>query len=130
MTLFHHMQPISAQGATYASSLTQTMKGQSLDVWDMFTRESLQNSWDARDRSSDEDGVSFEINYEELSASQSHLLKEEVFGVDIPGLPELQQVISNGKLSLLKVSDSGTYGLRAPALRHPHQVATKTLCLS
>lgn len=114
MPLFHHKQPISAQGATYANSFTQTMKGQSLDVWDMFTRESLQNSWDARDTTYDDDGVSFEISYQDLSAEQADLLVDDVFGITTPGLEKLESALRSRKLSLLKVSDSGTNGLRGP----------------
>lgn len=114
MPLFHHKQPISAQGATYANSFTQTMKGQSLDVWDMFTRESLQNSWDARDTTYDDDGVSFEISYHDLNHQQADLLVDEVFGPETPGLGKLEAALASRKLSLLKVSDSGTNGLRGP----------------
>ncbi|WP_151530103.1 MULTISPECIES: hypothetical protein [Corynebacterium] len=114
MTLFHHKQPISAQGATYANSFTQTMKGQSLELLDMFTRETLQNSWDARDRSSDEDGVTFSIDYLDLDKAQGSLLTNEIFGVHTPGLPELEHALAHGSLSLLKVSDAGTLGLRGP----------------
>lgn len=115
MSLFHHKQPISAQGATYANSFTQTMKGQSLDIWDMFTRESLQNSWDARDKTSDEDGVSFQINYTELSPSKVSVLRNDIFGTSTPGLQKLESALRQDSLSLLFVCDSGTNGLRGPS---------------
>lgn len=114
MTLFHHKQLISAQGATYADSFAQTMKGQSLDVWDMFTRESLQNSWDARDKSSDEDGVTFSVRYSDLDPRQTSFLRDEIFGAQPEGLPELASALKERRFSLLKVCDAGTNGLRGP----------------
>jgi len=115
MTLFHHKQPISAQGATYADSFAQTMKGQSLDVWDMFTRESLQNSWDARDKSSDEDGVTFSVRYSDLDQLQTSFLRDQIFGAQPEGLPELASALKERRFSLLKVCDAGTNGLCGPA---------------
>lgn len=116
MKAFHHKQPFGPDGNVHASSVTRTMKGQSLDSWDMFTRESLQNSWDARDTSSHEDGVTFAVDYKDLSSAQIQTLTHDVFGDDVEGLRELQMALSSGNLRLLSVSDAGTNGLRGPSV--------------
>lgn len=116
MSAFHHMQPFDPAGNVVASSVTRTMKAQSLDTWDMFTRESLQNSWDARDRTSIEDGVTFAVDYRDLSDTQIDTLRHEVLGDDVVGLDDLGQILSEGSVNMLMVSDSGTNGLRGPTI--------------
>ena len=116
MKAFHHKQPFDPAGNVHASSVTRTMKGQSLDTWDMFTRESLQNSWDARDLTSNEDGVTFAIDYQELGPEQVETLRYDVFDDDVTGLETLENALSSGNISLLSVADSGTYGLRGPSI--------------
>lgn len=116
MKAFHHKQPFDPAGNVHASSVTRTMKGQSLDTWDMFTRESLQNSWDARDKSSNTDGVTFAIDYKELGPEQVDTLRYEVFDDDVVGLEGLERALDAGKINLLTVSDSGTNGLRGPSI--------------
>lgn len=112
---FHHRQPFNHSGDVYADSVTRTMKGQSLSMWDMFTRETLQNSWDARDRQSHLDGVSFGLDRVVLSPTQTALLKESVLGSDFTGLPDLQTLFNQEQVDLLLVSDSGTRGLGGPS---------------
>jgi len=116
MKAFHHKQPFDPAGNVHASSVTRTMKGQSLDTWDMFTRESLQNSWDARDRTSNEDGVTFAIDYQELGPEQVDTLRYDVFDDDVTGLEGLEKALISGNINLLSVADSGTYGLRGPSI--------------
>lgn len=116
MTAFHHMQPFDPAGNVHASSVTRTMKGQSLDTWDMFTRESLQNSWDARDTTSHEDGVTFAIDYKDLSLQQVKTLRHDVLVDDVKGLDGLRAALDSGSIRMLSVSDSGTNGLRGPSI--------------
>lgn len=116
MTAFHHMQPFDPAGNVHASSVTRTMKGQSLDTWDMFTRESLQNSWDARDTTSHEDGVTFAIDYRDLSPEQVKTLRHDVLVDDVQGLDGLRKTLDSGSIRMLSVSDSGTNGLRGPSI--------------
>ena len=113
---FHHKKPFDPSGDVYANSVTRTMKSQALSAWDMFTREALQNSWDARDQTSQKDGVTFAIDYVELNPEQVQTLDEEVFGGDYSGIPRLEEAFSSGQLSALCVSDSGTHGLRGPSV--------------
>lgn len=113
---FHHKKPFDPSGDVYANSVTRTMKSQALSAWDMFTRETLQNSWDARDRASHDDGVTFAIDFVELNQHQIDCLKNDVFGNDFVGIPQLESALESGSLSALTVSDSGTYGLRGPSI--------------
>ena len=113
---FHHKKPFDPSGDVYANSVTRTMKSQALSAWDMFTREALQNSWDARDQTSQKDGVTFAIDYLELNPEQVQTLDREVFGGDYSGIPRLEEAFSSGKMSALCVSDSGTHGLRGPSV--------------
>lgn len=82
----------------------------------MFTRESLQNSWDARDRASIEDGVTFAIDYNDLGPEQVDTLRFDVFNDDVEGLDALRNALDTGNIRLLSVSDSGTHGLRGPSI--------------
>lgn len=113
---FHHKKPFDPSGDVYANSVTRTMKSQALSAWDMFTREALQNSWDARDQSSQRDGVTFAVDFFELDDKQMHALSDGVFGNDYSGIPALQSALSSGTMSALCVSDSGTHGLRGPSV--------------
>ena len=113
---FHHKKPFDPSGDVYANSVTRTMKSQALSAWDMFTREALQNSWDARDQTSQKDGVTFAIDYVELNPKQVHTLDNDVFGGDYSGIPRLEEAFASGKVSALCVSDSGTHGLRGPSV--------------
>src|SRR5699024_2411817 len=75
-----------------------------------------QNSWDARDRVSNEDGVTFAIDYNDLGPEQVDTLRYDVFDDDVVGLDELKKALDSGTISLLTVSDSGTNGLRGPSI--------------
>ncbi|GEB96648.1 hypothetical protein [Corynebacterium flavescens] len=112
---YHHKKPFDPSGDVYATSVTRTMKSQALSAWDMFTRETLQNSWDARDRASTDDGVTFAIDFRELFADQVSTLRQEVFGNDFVGIPELEKALGQNSITALCVSDSGTHGLRGPS---------------
>lgn len=115
MRAFHHKQPFDPAGNVHANSVTRTMKGQSLETWDMFTRESLQNSWDARDTTSCEDGVTFAVDYDVFNDHQVDTLRHRVFGDDVEGLDALREALDAGDIRVLSVSDSGTTGLRGPS---------------
>lgn len=91
------------------------MKSQALSAWDMFTRETLQNSWDARDRSSHEDGVTFAVDFDRLSLDQQRILDTKVFGSEYEGIPRLKKLFQSRRINALTVSDSGTVGLRGPS---------------
>ena len=101
-------------GGMFGNSARSALGRPDLDSWELFTRETLQNSWDARDSTSDEDGVTFSIDYEDLTGHRAEALRD-FFGNQTPGLPALQKLLNSGSdIPILVVSDSGTTGLQGP----------------
>ncbi|MCX7444505.1 hypothetical protein OS125_04490 [Corynebacterium sp. P7003] len=115
MRIFHHNQVFDPSGGFHASSAKRTMTGQSMDTWEMFTRESLQNSWDARDRVSTEDGVTFAVDYDVIEGTDLEVLRSVILGNDFTGVPALKSQVQEETVPLLTVSDTGTVGLRGPS---------------
>ncbi|RSZ65429.1 hypothetical protein EAH68_01315 [Corynebacterium hylobatis] len=106
----------------HGNSATSAIGRPSLESWDLFTRETLQNSWDARDRSSSEDGVTFSIDYRRLTGHRSEALRN-FFGTGTEGLPALAGFLAEPRetpLPVLLVSDTGTSGLQGPTSAAQH----------
>ncbi|VEH72647.1 Uncharacterised protein [Corynebacterium segmentosum] len=100
----------------HGNSATNALGRPSLESWDLFTRETLQNSWDARDTSSHDDGVSYSIRYHELTGYRADELRN-FFDEGTRGLNNLDEYLHGedaDTLPILVVSDSGTAGLRGP----------------
>lgn len=104
----------SASSFTHGRSASTALGRPNLTNWELFVRESLQNSWDARDRSSADDGVTFAIDYRLLDDHSSDILRRRVFGRGTAHVPGLKDALAKDNIPLLIVSDSGTTGLRGP----------------
>ncbi|MGO1992315.1 MAG: hypothetical protein ACTH2Y_10865 [Corynebacterium sp.] len=104
----------SASSFTHGRSASTALGRPNLTNWELFVRESLQNSWDARDRSSADDGVTFAIDYRLLDDHSSDILRRRVFGRGTEHVPGLKNALEKPNIPLLIVSDSGTTGLRGP----------------
>lgn len=113
---YHDAESFGDRGGMHGNSATSALGRPSLESWDLFTRETLQNSWDARDQSSHEDGVTFSIDYRELTGHRAQTLRD-FFGGDTLGLGSLSTLLYDSpgeSIPLLVVSDTGTYGLQGP----------------
>ena len=110
--VFHHPERFLESGGLFGRSAASALGRPNLDAWELFTRETLQNSWDARDQSSTDDGVTFSIRYESLSETASAALRQ-FFDGGTDGLPKLERFLASpSDLDLLIVSDAGTTGLQ------------------
>lgn len=115
-TLFHHEEAASASGMTHASTTEKGLgTSKTLNNWDLFVRESLQNSWDARDTTRADDGVTFAIDYRTMSHETTEFIKNQLLPIVGEHPSALKQALSVPELPLLIVSDTGTYGLRGPS---------------
>lgn len=113
---FQHAEMFLESGGMFGNSARSALGRPDLDAWELFTRETLQNSWDARDSTSDEDGVTFSIDYVDLTGHRAEALRD-FFGDQTPGLPALQKLLNSGSdIPVLVVSDSGTTGLQGPTV--------------
>lgn len=109
---FQHAEMFLESGGMFGNSARSALGRPDLDTWDLFTRETLQNSWDARDSTSDDDGVTFSIDYVSLNENRARAFKS-FFGKNTSGLPFLRELVaSEADIPLLIVSDSGTSGLQ------------------
>lgn len=104
----------SASSFTHGRSASTALGRPNLTNWELFVRESLQNSWDARDRSSADDGVTYAIDYHLLDDHGSDILRRRVLGRGTAHVPGLRKALEKKNIPLLIVSDSGTFGLRGP----------------
>lgn len=104
----------SASSFTHGRSASTALGRPNLTNWELFVRESLQNSWDARDKTSADDGVTYAIDYRLLDDHSSDILRRRVFGEGTAHVPGLKAALEKQNIPLLIVSDSGTTGLRGP----------------
>lgn len=86
-----------------------------LAFWDVFLRESLQNSWDARTG----EAIGFEVAGREFSEEGMTRLRRDVFSDELPVEHDplsarLAECVKAGRLRALVVRDSGTVGLSGP----------------
>ena len=82
-----------------------------LGFWELFLRETIQNSWDAR--ISGEGPISFGIHAWTATPDQ-HAFLRDVILTDPPPQLGIPAVVNSDSLALLAVSDSGTWGLGGP----------------
>ncbi|GAA4799460.1 hypothetical protein FRX94_01020 [Corynebacterium canis] len=120
LNVFHHKEPFGDSGSTYGTSTKKALGRPNLHRWEMFTRETLQNSWDARDTGGHTDGVTFAIDYKTLDEPAVTQLRE-FFGEDLTGVEDsLGEFLKRDNLPLIVVSDSGTCGLQGPTSAATH----------
>lgn len=109
-----YRQQYGADGGLDARSADNAIGRTSLGLWDLVLREALQNSWDARIEKSG--NISFAVDEYELSVEQTRIMTSDIFGVLPPHCKstDLHKHISNRRLRVLVISDTGTRGLGGP----------------
>lgn len=108
--LFRH--PWEATGSGDAKSIQKAMGKTTLDLWSVLLRESLQNSWDARQGGH----IAFHVCDTLLSEEQTGVLVHDLFWELPPrgASRQIPQKVSGGRLRVLTISDYGTTGLGGP----------------
>ncbi|WP_457098968.1 hypothetical protein [Microbacterium sp. P5_E9] len=88
-------------------AVRKTIGKPDLPFWEVFFRETVQNSWDARI----EDSIDFGIQAITFGPVELEVLRGQVFAEIPPDRTDLQSLLANGPLRALIVRDSGTKGL-------------------
>ena len=111
--MFHHAEVFLESGGMFGDSAKSALGRPNLEEWELFTRETLQNSWDARDTRRTDDGVSFSIDYVDFTGHRADLVKN-LFRGKTKGLKALSRLVQSpvGNIPVLIVSDRGTLGLQ------------------
>lgn len=99
-------------GSGDAKSIQKAIGRSSLDLWNILLRESLQNSWDAREGNQ----ISFRVSETELTTDQSSILVDDLFGELPPNgaSRRLPHQLKHGRLRVLLICDTHTKGLGGP----------------
>ncbi|MCU1494561.1 MAG: hypothetical protein JWO62_2325 [Acidimicrobiaceae bacterium] len=109
--LSRHSERFAASGGIGALTTRRALGAHSLPFWELFLRETLQNSWDARLTSSGP--ITFAVDAWTATTAQRTYLRDFVL-TDPPPLLGLEGVLEDPNLSVLVVSDTGTWGLSGP----------------
>lgn len=99
-------------GSGDAKSIQKAIGRTSLDLWNILLRESLQNSWDAREGNR----ISFSVADTELTSAQSSILVWDLFSELPPrgASRALPDHLENGSIRVLFICDTHTKGLGGP----------------
>lgn len=109
--LGRHSERFAASGGIGARTTRRALGAHTLGFWELFLRETLQNSWDAR-RSSD-GPITFSVSAWTATTAQRSYLRDLVL-TEPPPLLLLEPALDAPDLDFLVVSDGGTFGLSGP----------------
>lgn len=109
--LNRHSEHFAASGGIGARTTRRALGAHTLGFWELFLRETLQNSWDARQFPVGP--IKFSVDAWTASLGQRTYLRDYVL-TDPPPLLGLDLALEDPDLTLLAVSDSGTWGLPGP----------------
>lgn len=109
--LNRHSERFAASGGIGARTTRRALGAHTLGFWELFLRETLQNSWDARQ--SNVGPIKFSVDAWTATLGQRMYLRDFVL-TDPPPLLGLSVALEDPDLTLLAVSDSGTWGLSGP----------------
>lgn len=108
-----HSEKVPATGMISGDATRRALGKPDLPFWDVFLREALQNSWDARLG----DEIDFGIDAVRFSADAREALRSTVFADGLPSSVEddLGRFLDSKFPAALIVRDLGTRGLAGPA---------------
>jgi hypothetical protein len=109
--LSRHSERFAASGGMGARTTRRVLGAHTLGFWELFLRETLQNSWDAR--RSPTGPIKFAIDAWTAAPGQRAYLRDFLL-TDPPPLLGLDPVLDDPALTFLVVSDGGTWGLSGP----------------
>jgi hypothetical protein len=107
-------EPFAPSGAADAAARDNAFGTTRLSTWERLLRETLQNSWDARQ---DKPGgsIAYSVALRSLSGSADHALREGVFGRRPRHHERLAAILASpDPIELLLISDRRTVGLGGP----------------
>lgn len=110
--LYHYAERGNPSHLSYGDIQMNAIGRPDLSQLNIFVRESIQNSWDARLFESENSNVHFSIDYAELSPHATSRLRDEIFGSGDLVPESILNSLKRERMPLLIVSDSGTVGLR------------------
>lgn len=110
--LTRYSERFAASGGMGARATRRALGAHTLGFWELFLRETLQNSWDARRSAAGP--ISFSVGAWTATTAQRTYLRDYVL-TDPPPHLGLEPALEDPALTLLAVSDSGTWGLSGPA---------------
>ena len=109
--LSRYSEAFAASGGMGARTTRRALGARTLGFWELFLRETLQNSWDAR--RSAPGPISFSVDAWTATMAQRSYLRDYVLA-NPPPLLGLEAALEDPALTFLAVSDSGTWGLSGP----------------
>ncbi|SCF41458.1 hypothetical protein GA0074696_5537 [Micromonospora purpureochromogenes] len=104
-------EPFAPHGGIDAYSARRTLGTFSMDFWQLFLRETLQNSWDARAKVTG--AVTFAVDAWRLNGAQYDALRYEVLR-ERPAGSRVDGLLRGEAIDVLTVTDVGTRGLCGP----------------
>lgn len=107
-----HSEPYRPEGNIDARAARRAIGRPHLGLWEVFLRETLQNSWDARLPEPNK-AIRYGVEGYWATAGQIQVLRDEVF-TDQPSNFELGEYLDSGEIPILVVTDSRTKGLQGP----------------
>lgn len=108
--LHHYAEPYAAQGNIDARAASRAIGKPQMDPWDVFLRETVQNSWDAR--IDPQGGVTYSVDAFWPSPEQVSLLTDVVFRDRLSDSPLAEFLAAHiDEQPVLVVTDRGTKGL-------------------
>lgn len=109
--LTRYSERFAASGGIGARATRRALGKHTLGFWELFLRETLQNSWDAR--LSQAGPIKFSVDAWSATPGQRAYLRDYVL-TDPPRHLGLEPTLDGLNLTVLAVSDSGTWGLSGP----------------